>query len=172
MPKVIKEVKTEANSNTVAPSSSSALPADPISQSGTTNSSTANRDKKLVVNSSSTPAPTTDPPPSIDSHKKLRLIKSIQEFKELASNTNTESIQTIQPKAVERKSINIPICDIRIDEENTDNTATTNFNFPVSYVKYVKNISDESDLMVDYHADAEDEVRFFDFICFLSSYFF
>ncbi len=151
MPKIVKEVKSETNSNT-APSTSSVIP--PPTES-VAQAVEKNPPKAL---STASAAPPTDPPPIVDSHKKLQLIKSIQEFQDLVNNTSTELVQTIRPSLVSKKPINIPICDIREDEEYSNKTVT-NYHLPVSYVKYVKNISDENDLTVDYNVDTEDEVR-------------
>lgn len=153
MPKIVKEVKSETTSNT-APSTSSVIPPPPESAAQTVEK---NPPKALSTASAAAP-PATDPPPIVDSHRKLQLIKSIQEFQDLVNNTSTELVQTIRPNPVSKKPINIPICDIREDEEYNNKTVT-NYHLPVSYVKYVKNISDENDLTVDYNVDTEDEVR-------------
>jgi hypothetical protein len=94
-------------------------------------------------------APSSSEGPTVDVHKKLLVIKSHQPiFEQHISHIKN------QPK----KPVNIPLCEVTLDQDYDENVSAT-YNLPVGYVKYVKNIGEEVDLTVDYHADVEDEVK-------------
>lgn len=113
-----------------------------------------------------TPDPALNNPPqkfNIDFQKKLRLLKS-SETAHLSSVTAETANSSIPPNlptsvssAASRKALNIPVCEIRTVEQY-DEYVQPDYVIPETYVKYVKYISEESDITVDYHADLEDEV--------------
>lgn len=57
-----------------------------------------------------------------------------------------------------KKSLNIPICDVRIDPEYEKNVTPTYIQ-SIPYVKHVRKIGDEAEITTDYQCDKEDEVR-------------
>jgi hypothetical protein len=87
---------------------------------------------------------------NINVHKRLRLVKDSHSF---------SNYKQILPEKgmISKKSVNIPLCDVRIDEDYNDNV-TASYNLPISYVKHVKNLSEETDITIDYHAEPEDEI--------------
>lgn len=60
---------------------------------------------------------------------------------------------------MQKKTLNIPICDIKIDEEYGSHLAQ-DFSVSIPYVKYVKRI-DDIDPLTEYYADKEDQVSYF-----------
>ena len=56
---------------------------------------------------------------------------------------------------VPKKKINIPICDVKIDE-GYDKNVEPSFKLPSSYIRYVKKLGDEPDITTDYFMDKED----------------
>ena len=56
---------------------------------------------------------------------------------------------------VPKKKINIPICDVKIDEDY-DKNVKPSFKLPSSYIRYVKKLGDEPDITTDYFMDKED----------------
>jgi len=49
------------------------------------------------------------------------------------------------------------VCDILIDEEY-DKNITTPFHLSPGYLRYIRKVLDESDILTDYFVDTEDEV--------------
>lgn len=86
--------------------------------------------------------------PKMDVHQKITLLKDHHDDFE-------QHIAHIKHQP--RKPINIPICDVRIDHDYNEHVAA-NYTPPISYVKYIKSIVDDTDLTIDYHADADDLV--------------
>eukprot|EP01038_Epipyxis_sp_PR26KG_P004496 gene4496-6352_t len=56
-----------------------------------------------------------------------------------------------------KKKLNIPICDVVIDDEY-ENNLLANFTISSSYARYARKIGDDTDYTIDYNFEEEDEV--------------
>jgi hypothetical protein len=56
-----------------------------------------------------------------------------------------------------KKKLNIPVGDVKIDEEY-DSFIPATYSIPTGYVKHTKKMNDEPDLIVDYCCEDDDEV--------------
>jgi len=63
-----------------------------------------------------------------------------------------------QASAPAKKTLNIPIGDVNIDQDYMKDVTPT-FQLPSIYVKHIKKIGDEADVSLDYILDLEDEVH-------------
>ena len=64
-----------------------------------------------------------------------------------------------QIPATNRKTLNIPICDVNVDQDYNKDVAPS-FTLPTIYIKHQKRIGDEADVSLDYVIDKEDEVMY------------
>lgn len=62
----------------------------------------------------------------------------------------------LQP-ALNKKKLNIPVCDVLNDSEY-GSIISTDFVLPQNYVRHAKKIGDEEDVTIDYNADEQDVV--------------
>ena len=67
-------------------------------------------------------------------------------------------LQQVPPAT--KKTLNIPIGDVTIDQDYNKDVSPT-FQLPTIYVKHIKKIGDETDVSLDYVIDIEDEVQLY-----------
>lgn len=92
----------------------------------------------------------------VDLKQSLQVVRR-QEIENFGENDDTGNSASKITLPVKKKPVNIPICEVTIDEDY-EKSIPISFSLPPSYVKHIRKIVEDVDVGTDYVADKEDMI--------------